>query len=199
MVQLRGVEVIASEKNVIAELHAQRPWEYFGKWAALIIAVSFWSLWAALAYATEFKGFFMAWVGAGILLFVVFEAGMYIVLGPLNRPEVLSALIRDDSAQIRNRDGSERRIPFSSVKRIAISHFSGALYLWSGEICVLGYGFGGSQGDVLLKAYKEWAKDKEVDFIEYDTRDGVTSHPVKNVESVEGEERRPIEHALTER
>lgn len=162
------------------ELRGEAPWKYAGRWIALSIAVVF-GVFAALLVLTSAGNGLLIWLA----IFVAVEMAIYLFSGPLYRPRVMSVVIREEGLAIRESKGTEVRVPFSDVKRIASSSAACTVLSKSGAKHMLGFGFGGAKGDSILGAYKVWAERNEVDLMEFHSRDGVSSRPVKNLEVYE--------------
>ena len=161
-------------------LRGEPPWKLAGRWIALFVAVIF-GVFASLLVLTSGGDTLPVWLG----FFVAVEASIYLFSGPFYRPRVISVKVQGDGITVRNREEEEARVPFSDVRRIASSFAACTLVARSGMKYVLGFGFGGANGDVLMQHYKVWAVRNVVDLMEFNTRDGISSRPVKNLEVYE--------------
>ncbi len=160
------------------ELLYQKPWRFVGNFLTVLLAIIYVPFATVLVLGSNIRGT-LVWTG----VFLIIAAGLYLFLGPFYRPTVVSVIVKDNGLLVRKRDGTESRAQFADVRRIASSSASCAWILKSGEKLLLGPGFGGTQGDVILQSYKEWADGKGLELLEYNTRDGFTSRRVKNLET----------------
>jgi hypothetical protein len=176
--------VAHNEQNVIAELNAQKLMMAVWIVAAFTAGFSLFIAYAAYTTVTRFGYDPGAWYMAGLEVAVWLGvcALTWLSVRPDYRPDPISALVKSDGLALRRRKGSEDWIPYTDVKRIAVSPRAAGVILKSGKRSPLGFGTGGTGGEILLKAYKDWAAGKGFEVLEYDTRDNLSSHPVKNVE-----------------
>lgn len=161
----------------VTELHGEAPWKHAGRWIALLVAGVF-GVFAGLLALTSAWTALLIWLG----FFVAVEIVLYMFSGPLYRPRVKSVSIKEEGLTIRDRRGTETWIPFSRIKRIASSFAACTLVSHSGAKHLLGFGFGGSNGDSILRSYKAWAAHNAVELLEFNSRDGISNRPVKNLE-----------------
>lgn len=163
-----------------AELRCEKVWKYVGRLITVSFAIAFVPFAIVFALGPN-RNLLAFWIG----LFVILELGLYLFMGPLYRPTVISVLVQHDALLIRNRDGTEARIRFSDIKRISSGYAASIVIGKSGDRHPLGFGFGGAQGDVILKSYRKWAEAKRIKLLESESRGRVTSHLGKNLETLD--------------
>ncbi len=163
------------------ELKPRTPWQLLGKWLVLIVSLSFWTIWTVLGFALRFEEFQLFWVIAGIVIFVGLILVLFLVTGPLYGPSVRSVTVGSDSLLVEEPEGQETHVAFPDIQRIASSSVAMTVVLRSGTKYVLGYGFGGKTGDLILERYRQHAERNGIELLEYETR-GMTSQRVRNLE-----------------
>jgi len=176
--------VADNEQHIIAELHAQKQKVAVWVFAAFMIGYSLFIAYGAYTTVTKFSNEAGAWYVAGVEIAVGFFMCVliWLALRLSDRLDVVSAMVMNDGLAVRRRNGSEDWIPFADVKRIAVSPRAASVILKTGKHNLMDFGTGGTRGEILLKAYKDWAAGEGVEVLEYDTRDNLSSRPVKNVE-----------------
>ncbi len=173
-----------NEQHIIAELHAQKLMVAVWFFVVVMVSILLFVAWGAYTTVTRFSDVPASWEVAAVE--VIFGVGICLLIWlsvrPFYRLDPVSALVKSDGLAVRRRNGSEEWIPFADVKRIAVSPRAAGMILKSGKHSALGFGTGGTRGEILLKAYKDWAAGEGIEVLEYDTRDNLSSRPVKNVE-----------------
>lgn len=165
------------------QLRCETAWKHAGWWLAALVAgvFLFFALFLALGPNRDLISMWLGWLGFLALI----EIPLYLFTGPLYRPEVRSIGVRRENLVLRMRDDEEALIAYREVNRITCSSASSALVMKSGEKRILGFGFGGDQGDVILETFRAWAEENGVELLEYQTRDFFPGSAVKNLEVYE--------------
>ncbi len=162
------------------ELRPKNPWKYFGKWAIALVLLIFLPFVVLLAVEGNMQ-LLVVWVV--LLLFA--EVLIFLMLGPFYRPRIGSVLVKEIGLFARYRDGSEFVIAFRDISRISSGSASSAVILNTGKKHILGFGFGGSQGDAILQAHRAWAQRNGIGLREYKTPDVLPGSFVTNVAVVD--------------
>ncbi len=161
------------------ELRSAAAWEYAGKWVTILLAAMFLPFLIVLGIEGD-TGFLVIWTIAAVSAWAV----LYVGLGPLHRPQIKAIHVGEEGLVLQSGDEGESWIPYGEVRRIASGSASTTVWTKFSKH-VLGYGFGGDQGDIILQAYRVWAGGRGIDLLEYKTRDTFPRCSVRNIEVYE--------------